>query len=78
MHASLVATMRTMASAFGSLNHRSPAGLRRVTTLLGTASTPTLHWRWLDPGAELPAATVLAAVRTIVFRDVARVPASER
>jgi divalent metal cation (Fe/Co/Zn/Cd) transporter len=49
-----------------------------VITLLGTASTRVLGWRWLDPGAALLVAAVLLAVGATVARDVVRLPPSER
>lgn len=48
-----------------------------LITLLGTAGTQALGWRWLDPGAALVASGVLLVVGATVVRDVARVPASE-
>jgi len=49
-----------------------------LITLLGTASTHLLGWRWIDPGAALVVAAVLVVVGTMVARDAARLPPLER
>jgi divalent metal cation (Fe/Co/Zn/Cd) transporter len=48
-----------------------------LVTLLGTASTHVLGWRWLDPCAALLVAALLLMVGATVARDAARLPVSE-
>jgi divalent metal cation (Fe/Co/Zn/Cd) transporter len=48
-----------------------------LITLLGTASTDVLGWRWLDPCAALLVAALLLVVGATVARDAARLPVSE-